>query len=296
MYGGFVVLRMEADTDVLSEFNLEVVDIQFLQAVRNINENPDEFMKTERGVTAASTLSLRNATELSRNQIRYRMGGSRCRGLAEAGLTEVYDAVLDDDGGHGPKSIELTEKGEEVLRAVEEKVVSGGRGASPSEVEELRERVDALEGNQIEGEVDTDAVVEELQALRSRVDGIDSKVDSVGEDVSAVQSVVDEIQSSNWGSIDDEIVEDLVLLLRRAPAMLYVFSSVLSVDVDEIVEGGSFSDEELADVQAELFFELASAADVSLTEGSGESDEGVVQQDAPDLEQPSQFDESVSTE
>jgi polyhydroxyalkanoate synthesis regulator phasin len=297
---GCVVFGMEADTEVLSEFNLEVVDIQFLQAVRNINENPDEYAKTESGVTAASTLSLRNATELSRNQIRYRMGGSRCRGLAEAGLTEVYDAVLDEDGGYGPKSIELTEKGEEVLREIEEQVASQGRGASPGEVEDLRERVAALEGSQIEGEVDTDAVVGELEALRSRVDGVESAVESVGEDVTAIQSVVDELQSSAWGSIDEEIVDDLVLVLRRAPVMIYVFSSVLSVDIDEIVEEGSFSEEELADVQAELFLELASAAGVSFgdeTEATTEPvDGGVGQRDLSELKETSEFDGSAPSE
>jgi len=249
---------------------LDLTDIEFLQTVRTINANPDEFPYTEKGERPASTRSIRESTDLSREQVRYRLGGSNSRGLEDAGLIVVHSAVYDEEKSqYGPKSVELTEKGLKQLERAE-KTFAGDNTADSDEVEELRERVDALENTDIDGDVDTNAVVDELRAVSGRLESLEDTVERIDQEVATLRDEVSAIQESDWGEIDDEIVEDLVLVLQRAPAMLYAFDSVLGVDVDQVVDDGAFSEKELRSTQAKLFETLAEAANASVASESGD--------------------------
>lgn len=260
-------VRVDMDIDLSDR------DVKFLQMVREINDHPDKFDGTEQGAMPASTRSLRKALDLSRRQIRYRMGGSSCRGLAEAGLTTVHEATFNEDSGeHGPKSIELTEEGLEHLTEIENE--TGGPGSvTPSDIEELHDRIERLEESSLdgEGEIDTTAVVDELRALRSRVEAMEEEVESVASTVSQVEADMAAVTHSTWGALDEEVATDIQKTLRRAPAMFYAFNSVFSIGIEEIADEGAYSEDELRSVQRSLFFELADAADVEIHPQSDQS-------------------------
>lgn len=105
-------------------------DIKFLTAVRNINENPDQYPGTDRSVTPANTTSLREATDLSRGEIRHRLNDKSDVADQDLGILRLHDPQLTEKGGHGPKSVELTEFGERFLdRALSARSV-GDAGAA----------------------------------------------------------------------------------------------------------------------------------------------------------------------
>ena len=287
------------------DYNLDLADVEFLRTVRRINENPDEFDHTTEAECPASTRSIREVSDLSRKQVRYRLGGSSSRGLEDAGLTIVHSAVYDEEKSqYGPKSVELTEQGRMALEQAEHGVVSD-QVAEKDELDELRERVDALESTDIEGDVDTNAVVDELRAVSGRLEALENTVERIDQEVATMRDEVSAIQESDWGEIDDDIVEDLVLLLRRAPAMLYGFNSVLGLDIDQIVDDGAFSEDELRDAHEELFVRLASAADVPVDElsvngqsadGQGQGSQAEIGETKRDITPPSVTESEMSSE
>lgn len=102
---------------MVSSNELTLPDIKFLQAVRDINKQPDNYQGTDRSKYPANSRSIRQATDLNSNQISYRMGGnSSSRGFSEGDnpLIISYQPVIIDNG-FGPRSAELTDEGEEML-------------------------------------------------------------------------------------------------------------------------------------------------------------------------------------
>jgi hypothetical protein len=136
------------------------------------------------------------------------------------------------------------------------------------EFDELRERVDGLENASIEGEVDTETVVEELRSIRKRIDEVEASVSTQREQLASVDERVSGIDESAWGALDESVVEDLDKLLFRAPAMLYAFNSVLGIDIDEIAEDGAYSDTEMVSTR-ENVFNILSGASGGQAQGQG---------------------------
>ena len=95
--------------------DLTMKDIRFLMAVRDINENPEEYEDTELGEAAANTTSIRKATSLSTGEVRHRLNEKSDVADEELGAVTLYKAPP-TDGGLGPKSVELTQDGERLLR------------------------------------------------------------------------------------------------------------------------------------------------------------------------------------
>lgn len=244
--------------------DLDNDDIMFLRAVKEINDNPDEYDEDGEkmgGEVPASTTMMREVSGLSRYKVRYRMGGRQCRGFEEAGVTVVHEATLEPDSGEwGPKSIELTPKGERMLDEAEsgQTVING---VKQDEFDELRERVDGLENASIEGEVDTETVMEELRSIRKRIDEVEDSVSTQREQLASVDARVSGMDESAWGALDEAMVEDMNKLLRRAPAMFYAFNSVLRLDIEEIVSGGTFSEQQMVDARRGVYETLHGAVD-----------------------------------
>jgi len=141
-------------------------DIKFLTAVRDINENPDQYSGTARGVAAANTTSLREATELSRGEIRHRLNEKSDIADRGLGILRLHDPQLTEKGDHGPKSVELTEFGERVLdRAL---AARGVGDADPVEVAKGN-RLSVLEQR-------LDEVEETVEELRETVQNLAAEV------------------------------------------------------------------------------------------------------------------------
>ena len=124
-------------------------DIKFLTAVRDINENPDQYPGTDGSVTPANTTSLREATDLSRGEIRHRLNDKSDIADRDLGLIRLHDPQLTERGDHGPKSVELTEFGERFLdRALSARSVGDAGAAEVAQgdrISALEERLEKIE-------------------------------------------------------------------------------------------------------------------------------------------------------
>lgn len=256
---------------MIDELGLD--DIKFLRAVRDINANPDEYEGTDQGEVPANTRSIRLATDLSRSMVNYRLASSNSRGLDESdmGLIRVYPAQIEGNS-FGPKSTELTEKGVRVLSEIEESGLMGS-GPDPSDesetVKQLRARIETLE-NQGVGEGGEGVPPSELSDLKQRVDEFESQLDSLRSDVNALEET---ITRSEWGSMDEEIAEDLARVRRLSPALMYAFQELLGIDVQWLVDNSSQLNEDVkAEMRRDAFEKLQAAAESA--DSDGETDPG----------------------
>jgi len=208
--------------------SLSFTDIKFLRKVRDINSNPEAYERTEKGSVPASTGAILKASDLTESEVRYRMGGSRRRGLEDEGLTVVYEAEFDEETKtFGAKSVELTQEGIDVLTEFENEndlFDDENSEDTPEIVKQLRGRVSKLEQQSGgSGSVDVDR---EIRELRRDVNRIEQKVDS--------------IQDDPYGAVDTDVVGHIKETIKRGQAMFYIFGSVLGIDVDRRVEDGSY--------------------------------------------------------
>ena len=208
--------------------SLSFTDIRFLRKVRDINSNPEAYERTEKGSVPASTGAILKASDLTESEVRYRMGGSRRRGLADDGLTVVHEAEFDEETKtFGAKSVELTQEGIDVLTEFENEndlFDEDDTEDTPEIVKQLRGRVSKLE--QQSRESDSVDVDREIRELRRDVNRIEQKVDS--------------IQDDPYGAVDTDVVGHMKETIKRGQAMFYIFGSVFGIDVDRRVEDGSY--------------------------------------------------------
>ena len=110
-----------------AENNLTLTDIEFLRAVEELNNNPEKYRDTDIGEMPANTSSIRKNTDLTQEQVKYRMGGnSNSRGF-ETETEEMPQVIISHSAkptnkGFGPRSAELTSEGQEILKEAEETV------------------------------------------------------------------------------------------------------------------------------------------------------------------------------
>ena len=227
--------------------DLTLDDIEFLRTVRQINVNPDEFEGTEGGEVPATTSAIRLGSTLSRGEVKYRIdNGNR---ILNEGLIEIHAAEFDSETRtFGPKSIELTERGRERLEQLEGDSLPD---ESNAQLANLSTRVAELED--VVGGSDQEAIVAELEAVRESITELEAQVDAISESVATMEQ-------SQWGGLSDERIEDVSTLIKKTPAMQYAFGAVFGVDINEIVEGGSYTDREAASVQEHAFEVLSEAA------------------------------------
>ena len=239
------VLRMDTD--------LSLEDIEFLRTVREINENPDEYEGTEDGAVPATTTAIRKGSDLSSGEVKYRL--ERESTVEQEGYVEIHKAEYDPETRKfDPKSAELTEKGVAELDRIDSEM---GEGVDSDAVKELEARLDRLESMELGDGVDGAAVSSELQSLRGSVEQLQSEVERVSSELAA-------LQDSTWGAIDDEMQTELNRVVEASPAMVYAMNAVLSIDVTEVSENGSYDEDRLQEVQAAVLRELASAVDANV--------------------------------
>lgn len=263
-------------SDDVSVSDLSLPDIEFLRAVRDINAEPDEYPETDRGEVAANTASILKATDLDRGKVTYRIGGDHSRGFeqGELGLIRSYSPTIDDGSfSVGPRSAELTEKGLELLSELDEEGTEldgdGVDGAQLSEsVRQLKARLDALEGEEIDGE--------SAAAFRSEIRSLSDQVESLERRVESLESSQESLESAEWGAVDESVSGEVSKMLDRAPAMYYVLKVLFGVDLETVREQNGIPDEQLSVVRRNVFETLESGVGIeaSSTGGSGPPTQG----------------------
>jgi len=126
--------------------DLSLADVEFLQAVREINKNPENYPETDRSEVPANTASIKRATELTSDQVSYRMGGNQnSRGFEDGKnpLIKTYDPVATDTG-YAPRAAEVTMAGRSILSKAQ-KIGSRLEGITRDEFNKLATRIEHLQ-------------------------------------------------------------------------------------------------------------------------------------------------------
>jgi len=131
-----------------SDPDLSLKDIEFLKAVRDINNNPDNYAGAADGERPANTTTLREATSLTRQEIKHRLHEKSDIAGEEVGLIEIYDPPI-TESGFGPKAVELTHRGDRHLKDALAKHGFGDHHpkdvATAERIANLESRLDELE-------------------------------------------------------------------------------------------------------------------------------------------------------
>lgn len=241
--------------------DLSFKDIRFLRTVRDINASPEAYERTEKGEVPASTGAIITASDLSEGEVRYRMGGSQCRGFEEMGLTIVHEAEFDEETKmFGAKSVELTQDGIDVLTELSEEDAAfegeDDEGDEPEVLKQLRGRVEKLEKRSVGGGSDGSDFSREIKSLRNDIERLETKIDGAREDP--------------WGSLDDDAVEHTKTAISRVNAVFYILQTVFGIDVERRAEEGSYPSEDAIEVErVEIVDRLHSAEYVDGAESEG---------------------------
>lgn len=239
--------------------DLSLVDVEFLRTVRDINANPDAYEATDAGEVPATTSAIRVGSDLSRGEVKYRVDqGNR---LLEDRLITLYEAEFDPESRtFGPKSVEVTERGIEALSTFD----SGGDKSEA--IRQLESRIDRLENADFGDEVDATQVSAELQSIRGSLESIQGEVNQLSKELESVRSAA-------WGAIDEDIAGDLDSVLRKTPAMIYLFSALFGTDVGYVAEEGMFDEDELHEAKRSVLDELGVESGAAVADQQGEQSE-----------------------
>ena len=176
----------DGTTEIDPSTDLSIKDIKFLAAVRDIDANPEEYEGTEDGEVPATITAITAATDLSKPQIEYRITpGDHKRGFevnGGAGLIRIHSARLVGNR-FGPKSAEITEKGEKALAEAKRAHGLTDDETDGAELASLQDHLEDLD-QQV---TDLQETVEEIEAIFSR---FDAEVDEVFEgDITAADAL-----------------------------------------------------------------------------------------------------------
>ena len=192
--------------------DLGLKDIRFLKAVRDISESPDEYPATDDGKAPATKTAIKKGASLSDEAVKYRFEKpADITTDGKHGLVEILSAKIKDNGGFGPKSARLTDKGAEVLETELE-----NRELVASGVQSKGENISG-------GEVDT-----AIAKLEERIAAVEAKLDRVLE-------AIDEWESSSTGALDPDQTRALQAMTDAVPAHDRALKA-LGVEADEITD------------------------------------------------------------
>ncbi len=202
-------------------------DVMFLRAIRDINENPNEYPKTGDGQAAATIAAIKHATTLSRSQINYRLGTTtNTRGFVERGFLLSHDPPM-TDAGYGSRSAELTEKGEQRLKdglRAYGLVDTSSRGDP-----EVMERLENLAGR-----------VEDFERALTR---LEDDIDRLDDRVEATNSRLARIEEANMGAIEEPQAGRLRTVIDAMPAFYQAFQ-LMGMDVRQIQDADELTEEQ----------------------------------------------------
>lgn len=191
---------------VLTEYGLKEPDVEFLLAVHHIEQKPTEYDNTDVGQKVANVSSIREATDLTRSQIDYRVKpGENGRGFDEdeMNLLRTYEATIEGQT-IGPRSVELTEKGARVIAEIRDERLGSGR-----------------EGNR-------DSVSPE------RVDELETQLSEVQNQLENLSDTMAEITQGQTDKIDENLGIKLKSILRTYPQHHYMLTEVFGMDLEDL--------------------------------------------------------------
>lgn len=238
---------------------LKLTDIKFLRTVRDINTNQEQHEQTKQSEVPASTGAITAESGLSEGKVRYRMGGSQCRGLEEMGLTIIHEAEFNEETRtFGSKSIELTDKGLEELDEFgsDEIIDSDDEHDTPEVLKQLRARVNNLEERTGSGGSESTDIQREVDSIRTDIDRLEAKVD--------------EIRENPWSGLDHDVVEHIKKTGQESQGMQYILETVFGIDVEQCIEAGSYPSTTAIETERAEISELLSEAEIeNNTKASG---------------------------
>lgn len=212
-----------------SDVDLGLKDIRFLSVIKEVNENPDKYEDVHeyQGAVPATVSAVQEVSGLTRDEAQYRMRkGKSKRGFTEedgVGYIVVYDAEILETGEFGPKSAELTQKGEEALEQAKRR---------------FARRLDG-DNEQIFAGVSDD----ELAKIKARQEELDDRIDSIEEDLSrlseqlgGVSREIEGLKQSDMGALSPEVADHLETMIRVYPTMYQALSQVLGLNIGRLEE------------------------------------------------------------
>lgn len=227
----------EFDPGLIREFadDLKRVDIRVLSAIRDINRHPENYddEATAPGQMPANTMSVRQATGLSKRQVEYRLARGE-RGWEEwgpNGLLNCYDPELTQTGGMGPRSAELTELGQQVLA-----VAKGEEDAGAVDPRRSSAAITA----------------EEFQALQE-------SVDQLAEQMEEIAPLVDQWADREWGAVNQDQAGKASGMFKTVIQLIQTFQA-LGVDQQVYADDAALAREEQAAVRERIVEEVVETA------------------------------------
>lgn len=219
---------------VLTDYGLKEDDVEFLLTIHQIEKNPTEYDNTDPGETVANVTVLKEASDLSKNQIDYRAReGDDSRGLAGEGLNLIRShGPRVENKGFGPRSVELTEKGERVV----------------AEIKELRSSGGARQGG--EGAVSSEA----FEELQTQVSDLQDTVENLSSDMEA-------IKQNRTGAIGGDLGAKLEAIARAFPQQNFVLTEVLGVDMDEVAAADVGDEQAIRQLRVAAYNHLTQSLD-----------------------------------
>jgi len=253
-----------------TELSLE--DVEFLQAVRYVENNPDQFGE-ETDVAGPSTGELRQVLETmwdtggdwSKGMISYRMSGpNRADGgrgwdtESGFGLVKLHEATLTDEGWTS-RRVELTDKGRKRLAQMEKRM---DVTRSPDEGEGV-------------AEIDSSVTDVELQVekLQSRVETLESEKEELEDLVRDLAGDMDTIMEAQTGALDNEVADRLREVFNRVMRQRRVNQMVFDMDTDPFDPEEVPTEEDVRRSRASVRKSIVSDEDVDATPQSGENPE-----------------------
>ena len=224
---------------MLTDYGLKDPDVEFLLAVHQIEQKPTEYDNTDVGETVANVTSIREASDLTRSQIDYRVSpGDGGRGFGEAGMNFIrtYEATI-EGRNFGPRSVELTEKGERVVAEIKE-MRSGGSGQSG--------------GSEV-------ASSDRIAELEARV----SEHESLLENFSEMAEQVHTIEQDEMGGVNSEMATQIRAASNAIPHHQFVFSEVFGIGIEDMREVNEDDEEGIRQLQVTAYNHLQQALDSS---------------------------------
>lgn len=225
-----------------TEISLE--DVEFLQAVRYIENHPEEFEEGTDTV-GASTTELRTVLEdlwdtggdWSKGMIAYRMSGpdksGGGRGWDEEsgfGLVRLHSATLTDDGWSS-RRVELTDKGRKRLSQMEKRMDVTRSSGEGEGVAEIDSSVTDLEL--------------ELEKLRDRVSELEQEKSELEQLVEGLLGDVDTFKQSRTGALDNDVSDQLREVFNRVVRQKRLNQMVFDIDSDPFDPETAPSEEEV---------------------------------------------------
>lgn len=224
---------------------LSLQDVEFLQAVRYIEEHPDEFPSVDPEEGQATTEALNkvlkekwsSVNEWSDRKVSYRMNqpgkgdGSRGWGVDGGfGLVRLYQAELSPESGWTSRKVELTDKGRKRLSVAEENM---GVARSSDEGDGAAE----LDSTATENEL-------RLSELEDRVDELGEEIEQTQQMIESIAADVNSFKESESGAISGEMDEQLTEVFNRMVQHTRMFRSVLGVDTGPFASDASPTEQE----------------------------------------------------